>query len=165
MSAFLQPFKMTRTFFEIAEKWPETSLSDLFLFTIGALSPLLLLMREKTKIRSSSRDNTVVTSLQISVSVFGASCKFFSFLHLQIYQISGRKKCQLKSTTSIKAAKSVYTLETVVSLIYPAWFLKGGGFKRCRLCRRVQGVLILPHSPLLVSGSLPPLQDSLSFLT
>lgn len=131
MSVFLQPVKMTGTFFEIAEKWPKTSLSDLFLFTVGALFLLMFLMREKNKLRISSRASTVVTSLRISVCVFRASCNFFTFLHLLIWQISGRKKCQLKSTTNIKADRSVYTLGTVGSLIYPAQFLRGYSFTRC----------------------------------
>lgn len=49
MSAFLQPLTITRVFFAVPEKQLIRSVSDLFLFTIGVLSPLSLLMRgEKT---------------------------------------------------------------------------------------------------------------------
>lgn len=81
MSAFLQPLTMTRVFFAVAEKQPRMSLSDLFLFIISVLSPFSLLMGGGG---SSSRAKTVVKSLQIFVSVFGAGCRFFAFLHLHL---------------------------------------------------------------------------------
>lgn len=145
MSAFLQSLTMTRVFFAVAEKQPLRPLSDLFLFTIGVFSIFSLLTKEE---KNKFRANTLVTYLQISVSVFRAGFKFFTFLHLQICKSSGNKKCHLKST-SFKAARSVCTSGAVVHN-FPCTVSPACSSTGCQLHSRVQGNPILPHSSLSV---------------